>query len=216
MNKKLVIGGVIGALVLGGALAVGANDSKETVYTSENLISREKAEEIALENAPGVVEEVELERENGQLVYEVEVEQQGTDDDDKEIKVDAQTGGVVEKKVEPQPNPVVEKKSEVQSAAVDDKKTNEKTDIGLVVEKDDARKNAKPAAKAPAKKSGIITKEQAIKIAEKAVNGKVYEVERDEDDGRIEYELELKTKQGEVEIEIDGHTGKIIEIDYED
>ena len=66
------------------------------------------------------------------------------------------------------------------------------------------------------KSSDLITREDAIKIAEKAVNGKAYSFEKDEDDGRIEYEIELITDSGEVEIEMNARSGEIIEIDHDD
>ena len=66
------------------------------------------------------------------------------------------------------------------------------------------------------KTSELISREEAIQIAEKAVNGKAYSFEKDEDDSQIEYEIELKTDRGEVEIEMNGRNGKIIEIDYDD
>ena len=64
--------------------------------------------------------------------------------------------------------------------------------------------------------SDLISREEAIQIAEKSVNGKAYSFEMDEDDGQIEYEIELKTDRGEVEIEMNGRNGEIIEIDYDE
>ena len=66
------------------------------------------------------------------------------------------------------------------------------------------------------KSNELLIREKAIQIAEKAVNGKVYNFETDEDDGQVEYELELMTDHGEVEIEINARSGEIIEIDYDD
>ena len=62
----------------------------------------------------------------------------------------------------------------------------------------------------------LITREEAIQIAEEAVNGTVYSFERDEDDGQLYYELELKKSHHDVEIEMNAQNGKIIEIDYDD
>jgi len=62
----------------------------------------------------------------------------------------------------------------------------------------------------------LITREEAIQIAEEAVNGTVYSFEKDEDDGQLYYELELKTSHHDVEIEMNAQNGKIIEIDYDD
>lgn len=62
----------------------------------------------------------------------------------------------------------------------------------------------------------FITREEAVQIAEEAVNGTVYSFERDEDDGQLYYELELKTAHHDVEVEMNAKNGKIIEIDYDD
>ncbi len=87
MKKKLVVLGIVGAVVLGGAVGVGA-------FAKEAEVPSKKAEEIALQEVKGAhVEKVELERENGELVYEVELK--GTYDDDVEVVVNATTGKVV-------------------------------------------------------------------------------------------------------------------------
>ena len=62
----------------------------------------------------------------------------------------------------------------------------------------------------------IISQADATAIAEKAVNGKVVEIEKDEDDGLIKYEVELKTDRGEAEVEIDASTGKVLEVEWDD
>ncbi|SHF94460.1 PepSY domain-containing protein [Ornithinibacillus halophilus] len=61
----------------------------------------------------------------------------------------------------------------------------------------------------------MITSEEAIEIALKQVEGKVVEIEFDEDDGRFEYEIELKTDKGEAEITIDAITGEVRELEID-
>ncbi|WP_191090865.1 PepSY domain-containing protein [Niallia endozanthoxylica] len=61
-----------------------------------------------------------------------------------------------------------------------------------------------------------ISETEAVAIAEKAVNGKMVEIEKEHDDGILKYQLELRTDRGEAEVDIDAHTGKIIEIEYDD
>jgi uncharacterized membrane protein YkoI len=61
-----------------------------------------------------------------------------------------------------------------------------------------------------------ISQADATAIAEKAVNGKVIEIEKDEDDGLIKYEVELKTDRGEAEVEIDASTGKVLDVEWDD
>ena len=62
--------------------------------------------------------------------------------------------------------------------------------------------------------TNIISNTDAMAIAEKAVNGNVVEIEKDEDDGIIKYEVELKTDHGEAEVEIDASTGKVLEVEW--
>jgi uncharacterized membrane protein YkoI len=62
----------------------------------------------------------------------------------------------------------------------------------------------------------IISQADAIAITEKAVNGKVVEIEKDEDDGLIKYEVELKTDRGEAEVEIDASSGKVLDVEWDD
>jgi len=64
--------------------------------------------------------------------------------------------------------------------------------------------------------NSIISQTGATAIAEKAVNGRMVEIEKDEDDGLIKYELELKTDRGEAEVEIDASTGKVLEVEWDD
>ena len=61
-----------------------------------------------------------------------------------------------------------------------------------------------------------ISQADATAIAEKAVNGKVVEIEKDEDDDLIKYEVELKTDRGEAEVEIDASTGKLLDVEWDD
>jgi uncharacterized membrane protein YkoI len=62
----------------------------------------------------------------------------------------------------------------------------------------------------------IISQADAIAIAEKAVNGKVVEIEKDKDDGLIKYEVELKTGRGEADVEIDAASGKVLDVEWDD
>ncbi|WP_053363395.1 PepSY domain-containing protein [Bacillus sp. FJAT-27251] len=56
-------------------------------------LTKEESKEIVLQSFPGIVEEVELENEDGYLVYEVEV--QGEDGIEYEVIIDAETAEIV-------------------------------------------------------------------------------------------------------------------------
>lgn len=67
------------------------------------------------------------------------------------------------------------------------------------------------------KKAGsknIISSQQAKKIALSRVNGKITDVDFDQDD--LEYEIEIELDDVEYEITIDGKTGKILEVEVDD
>lgn len=103
MNKKLLIGSITAALVLGGSFAVGASEipifdlkTNKLKYEKE-FIPAEQANTIALNEVNGTVEDVEIEKENGHYYYEVEVDKDNIDYD---IFVEAYTGKIAYIRVE--------------------------------------------------------------------------------------------------------------------
>lgn len=60
-----------------------------------------------------------------------------------------------------------------------------------------------------------ISAEEAIAIAMKSAQGTVTELELDEDDGRVYYEIEIEDGVFEYEFEIDAMTGEVIEWEKE-
>ena len=181
-----MIGTLIGAVVLGGAVAVGANNSDDAAKEiKKEMISIDKAESVALKEINGKVEDVELEREHQRMVYKIDIDDKSFDDDDREVYVDAYT-------------------AEVLGVEDDDE--------------DDSYKKSgqKSATNSTATNKNEISQDEAVKIAEKAVNGKVHKIEKEYDDGRIKYEFELHSDKGEVDVEIDSLTGDILEMDYDD
>lgn len=83
----------------------------------------------------------------------------------------------------------------------------------------------KPAEKAPAAteqkpekrqgKKAVISREKAIQIALQQFSGTVEDVELDDDDGRLIYEVEIENSRGEAEVEIDAYTGKVLLVDID-
>ena len=103
MNKKLLIGSITAALVLGGTFAVGASElpifdlkTNKLKYEKE-FIPAEQAKTIALNEVNGTVEDVEIEKENGHYYYEVEIDKDNIDYD---IFVEAYTGKIAYIRVE--------------------------------------------------------------------------------------------------------------------
>ncbi|WP_404348933.1 PepSY domain-containing protein [Sutcliffiella horikoshii] len=82
----------------GGKAANGENGNSGNTANAkdEAVISIGEAKGIAKKEVPGELEDIELERENGKLVYEVEIKNhQNGDDDDVTVYVDAITGKVL-------------------------------------------------------------------------------------------------------------------------
>lgn len=188
MKKKLVVLGIVGTVVLGGAVGVGA-------FAKEAEVPSKKAEEIAMQEVKGAhVKEIELERENGELIYEVELE--GTHDDDIEVDVNATTGKVV--------------RVDDDRDDDDDAKANNVAS-GTVVkidDHDDDRVTSRKAVSLPK-----VSKEQAISIATKDTPGKIVEIELDDDN---HYEIEMIYEGKEVEMEISAVDGTILKKEIDD
>lgn len=95
MKKKLIIGGIIGAIVLGGAFGVNAMTNNGDDWNGQDAkLSQEDAEKAAKEEVQGLtVDKVEKDKEGDRLIYEVE----GTTEDGKEadVDIDANSGEVV-------------------------------------------------------------------------------------------------------------------------
>ncbi|WP_078427842.1 PepSY domain-containing protein [Alkalihalobacterium alkalinitrilicum] len=69
----------------------------QSTNNNEFIISIDKAKEIALNEVHGTIDDIELERENGSLIYEMEIETDGRygDDDEATIYIEALTGKVL-------------------------------------------------------------------------------------------------------------------------
>lgn len=212
MKRKVLIGTVVSALVLGGAFVVGAsnnddsNSSKSTTSDSLNSISKsknekisiEEAETIALKEVKGIVDSVELKQKSDKVFYKVEVE---NDELEYDVYIDAITGKVT---------------SVNQDDQYDDNKNDDKyddnSDDDLVGDDDDSS-----SVKANNTQiNNTISQAQAIKIAEEAVNGKMTEIDKDQDDGLLQFEVELRTDRGKAEVDVDASTGKVLKVEFDD
>ncbi|WHY62930.1 PepSY domain-containing protein [Cytobacillus firmus] len=183
MNKQIAVISLAGALLLGGAVAAGAADTNEKGSTGskteaeQDLITVEEAKKIALSEAEGSVESIELERVKGKQYYEIDID---NGEEDFDIKINALDGKV----------------------------------ISINKERDDNDDNDQAEKEINGKK--IISEQNAIEIAEKEVNGMMKEIEIDEDDGQILYEVELQSKKGEADVDIDAETGKVLKVELDD
>lgn len=86
-KKQLLAGSVLG----GGAIVVAALAFSPAI-AAQPTITFDQAGDIALESAPGTLQEIELDSENGRQVWEVEIK---TLEGESEITLDAETGDVL-------------------------------------------------------------------------------------------------------------------------
>jgi uncharacterized membrane protein YkoI len=215
MKRKVLIGTVVSALVLGGAFVVGAsnnddsNSSKSTTSNSLNSISKsenekisiEEAETIALKEVKGIVDSVELKQKSDKVFYKVEVE---NDDLEYDVYIDAITGKVTSVNQDDQYN------DDFDDDQYDDDKNDDKYDDNSD-DDDSLSVNANNT-----QINNTISQAQAIKIAEEAVNGKMTEIDKDQDDGLLQYEVELRTDRGKAEVDVDASTGKVLKVEFDD
>jgi hypothetical protein len=97
-----------GGMVLS-ALAANKNSSKQAAMSKEAKITMAGAEKIALAREPGTIQEKELEREHGNLIYSFDIKMK---DGIHEVNVDAMTGDIVEDHVESAAAEAKEKKAD--------------------------------------------------------------------------------------------------------
>jgi uncharacterized membrane protein YkoI len=88
--KRIVVFTMVGSLlaVAGAALAA---ERQPNLLSSQAKLSMEEAEKLALKSAPGKTTEIELEHENGNLVYSVHVHNGPAS---KKVEIDAISGKV--------------------------------------------------------------------------------------------------------------------------
>lgn len=89
--KKLVIGSLAAVLIISGGIGINAladDDNLNLSKTqSEKLIGFEKAKEVALNEAKGAIESIDLEKNNGKTFYEVDIN--GEKSKEFEVRIDA-------------------------------------------------------------------------------------------------------------------------------
>lgn len=95
--KKLVIGSLAAALVISGGIGINALADDDNINLSktqsEKLIGIEKAKEVALKEVKGIIESVELERNNGKTFYEVDID--GEKSKEYEVRIEAYNAKVL-------------------------------------------------------------------------------------------------------------------------
>lgn len=257
MKKKIAI--ISGVLAL--IIALGIGIFKTDASQASPRLNHEEIKDLVSAQYPGIITELELEKENNRAFYEIEIE---NDEVEYELLVDGDTGEIlklkekrklIDKKVTAKEKDDDKKETKVKENDDDDRPTNtlstkveskeakEQNNNGnqvqvkgtpkkvVVKDNDDDDKpkqqsnkssssekqsNKQSQPKQTKKKNAVIDKNRAIQIALAEFPGKVEDVELDDDDGRLIYEIEIENGDQEAEIEIDAITGKIIMIDIDD
>lgn len=82
----------------------------------------------------------------------------------------------------------------------------------------DGTVTAEASAKEQAETNGqaFIGKQQAIEAAQNAAPGKVEEVERENDDGWVYYEVELEDGKTDYDVMVDAADGTVVSVEFDD
>lgn len=157
--------------------------TKAEVATSNPKVTWEQAKKIALEKVPnGTTTKLKLDRENGRLIYEIEIIKNNQEHD---LEIDATTGQIVKYEID------------------DVKQTLPASSSSVVI-----NQNAQTAQVATNNK--LLTHEEVKQIALKRVPGAIVkEIELDKENGKTVYEIELIKDNVEYDLEIDAYTGEI-------
>jgi len=208
MKKNLLIAGIAGFTILGGVASVNAisntSSNSEPIIQKEersSIITMEKAEEIAINKIGGTIKNIELDKENGKLIYEVDLSVSGYEDI--EVDIDALSGEII--KVEKEL--IKETKEKMKETNIKPQKSNENTMI--------TDSNSKPIVKKE-ERSSIITAEKATEIAINKIGGELKNIELEKENGKTIYEVDLAVSgYKDIELDIDALSGEIIKVEKE-
>lgn len=205
MKKLFIIPTVLVGIAGGFALA-----QTELLSSAEKsaTITAAEAKEIALKTFDGKITEFDFDKDDAVPHYEFEIKNAS---EKIELDVNAATGEAI-----------ITEREAVKAMTPSNVLTNVKTEMlddddDVLTKKTEAAQtqvNATTAKENQAPKTSastaIITKEQAITIAQKKASGTVVKAKLDTDDGVQVYEIELRNGNVEYDFEIDAMTGEII------
>lgn len=223
MKKSIIISTVFVGMIGGYALA------QSDMFTSAekaSTITATQAKEAALKAFDGQIVEFEYDRDDVVPHYDFEIVGSAEKVD---LEVDAATGAatITERETinntsQPSVKQAIEKVENQVDATVTNAQVKAQTAVQQVTGQTQqqtteqqsitakTQTNTPPASE---QASGIITKAQAIAIAQQKANGTVTEVEYDSDDN--EYEIEIKNGNIEYNFEINARTGAILSFEEE-
>ena len=210
MKKKIAL--TAGALAVATTLGLGIYHSDASHV--EPTLTTEDVESLIADQYPGTITDMELEKDFNKAVYEVEIEGEGKK---YKLKLDGSSGEVLELKEKTMKN-TAEKEN--------NSKENEEQDLTVKEKKDDTKQDKKQEEKEKDSnqksnknsndKKALMNVSEVTEIALNEFSGTITELELDEEDGRLIYEIEIEDGELEAEIEIDAHTGEILVIEIDD
>ncbi|PTM51332.1 PepSY domain-containing protein [Desmospora activa] len=189
---------LVGAVIIAGA---GFGVNKIFAGESDPTLTVQEVTQKVEERYPGKVKEVERDDKGSHVVYEIEL---AGSNGEYEIKMDANTGEIL--KVEQQ-------QVLTDDTAKDSKDGNDdehQSDNTVARDDDQEQKPSDDQGQKQPKDKKRISYEQAKKVALSKFDGKITEIELDEDDGRWIYDVEIKNGKQEADVEIDAYTGEVL------
>ena len=212
MKKKLVL--TIGSVAAAGVLGFGLFHSSASEI--ESTMSTEEIKAMVTKQYPGEITEIERETEFNRAIYEVEIT---GDQKEYDLKLDGNTGEVLDIKEKPVKKPT----KAIKEDKIDKKEEGTSSDKDIkITEKESEKSNTKKAEKSSSEKKtkeekkAVISIGKAKEIALAEFSGEINDIELDEEDGRLIYEVEVERGDKEAEMEIDAYTGEIIVIEIDE
>ncbi|HLR52131.1 MAG TPA: PepSY domain-containing protein [Candidatus Avamphibacillus sp.] len=214
MKKKIAL--TAGALVVATTLGLGIYHSDASHV--EPTLTTEDVESLVADQYPGTITDMELEKDFNKAVYEVEIEGEGKK---YKLKLDGSSGEVLELKEKTVMNTAEKEKpskeNEDQNLTVKEKKDDTKQDKKQEKQdKKEGKESNKKSNQNNNDKKALMDTSEASEIALNEFSGTITDLELDEEDGRLIYEIEIEDGEQEAEMEIDAHTGEILVIEIDD
>lgn len=184
---------VIGLIVIAGIFGFGYIHSNQAEADPE--LSIETIKEQVSGQYPGAIKKVELDTSDGNYLVEMETKSNAY-----ELKVDGDTSRIIQ--IDQKEQKPMEKKKEKKEEPIE--------------EETPSSQNTEEVKNSEEKKPAIISQEEAIDAALAEFQGTVEEIELDEDDGKLKYEIEMVDGSTEAELEVDAYTGKVMMVELGD
>lgn len=196
MKKKISV--IIGVIAIAGVLGIGVYHSSAS--PTETSLSSDEVHETVKAQYPGEIISITSDKEFNKVVFDVEIENEGRAYN---LKLDGNTGEILtlKEKTNSKKLTIAEKEKNA-----DEQNKSEQSDSEPNDNKNTESKNKE---KVQNEKTAISIKE-AEEIALSQFPGTITQLELDEDDGRLIYEVEIENGEDEAEVEIDAYTGEIL------